>query len=391
VAKFLLLFALLAHLGCSPSLCAATPAAGTASFVLEGNRIYAELGFVRPDGTVRKALAFVDSGSAGMIVSEELFKELQLGEKKPLTFQVGEMPVPVEASAVTSETWLPFPLGKDRKVEALLPAGVMQRYDVVIDYSKRSLTLAQPGTLKGEGYAVPLRVNEKTGLIAVDVGIDGQKYVVTIDCGSAYTWLGKKTAGGWLKDHPEWERGTGAVGLSNMRMADDGIEATGTLLRIPEMQLGPMRVRRIGALAIGPSTTSWDFMEWYSQKNPEPVIGWLGGNVLRGFRITLDYPNRTSYWLKKTELDAHDLDQVGLSLVAKDGYFVSAIATQKGKRTVEGIEVGDRLLRVGGLETKDATRGQILQAMHGKPGEIRDLVLKRDGKQFAVSAKVVSF
>lgn len=364
---------------------------GTTTFVLEGNRIYAELDFVRPDGTVRTALAFVDSGSPEMIVSEALFKELQLDQKKPLTFHVGAMPVHVEASAVTKDPWLPFPLGDNRNVEALLPAGVMQKFQVVIDYAQRSLTLAEPGTLKPEGVAVPFRVNEKTGLIAVNAAIDGQSYAVTIDCGSAYTWLDKKAAGLWLKDHPEWERGTGAVGLSNMRMADDGIEANGTIMRLGEMQLGALKLKQIGALAIGPSKTNWDFMDWYSQKSPVPVIGWLGGNVLRGFRITLDYANRTSYWLKQAELNEHDLDQVGLTLQSNHGFFVTAIVTQKGKPTVEGVQIGDKLLKISELDTDGAAWGQVFAAMHGKPGEIRELVLERDGKQFTVSAKVLSF
>ena len=162
-------------------------------------------------------------------------------------------------------------------------------------------------------------------------------------------------------------------------------------MRLGEMQLGALKLKQIGALAIGPSKTNWDFVQWYSQKNLGPVIGWLGGNVLRGFRITLDYPNRTSYWLKQANLDEHDLDQVGLTLQSNHGLFVSAIVTQKGKPTVEGVQVGDKLLKIGELDTKGATWGQVFAAMHGKPGEMRTLVLERAGKQFIVSAKVVSF
>jgi hypothetical protein len=375
-----------------PCLASQTPASGTARLVLDGNRIYAELAFVRPDGTLRKALAFVDLGSPAMIVSEALFKELQLSEKAKLTFQVGEKPVQVDSSTVTKDAWLPFPVGDGRNVEALLPAGVMQKFQVVIDYARSSLTLAQPGTLKPEGVPVAMRVNEKTGLIAVEVSVDGQTYPMTMDCGSAYTWLRKTTAQSWLSAHAEWERGIGAVGPSNMRMADDGIEATGTLLRIPEIQLGGLQVRQIGALAIGPSKTNWDFLDWYSEKNPERVIGWLGGNVLRAFRITIDYPDRKSYWLREAEVDSHDLEQIGLTLKSQQGgYFVTAIVRQRGRPTVEGVEVGDRLLQVDGLQTKTATWGAIFAAMHGKPGELRTLVLERDGRQFTVHTRVVAF
>jgi len=385
--SLLALFAL-----CLPCVGSQTPLSGTAPFISDGNRVYAELAFVRPDGTLHKVLAFVDLGSPSTILSEALFKELQLDQHRPLTFKIGDMPVREESNTVTSDTWLPYSIGNNRIVEALLPAGVLQKYQVVIDYAQRKLTLAQPGTLKPRGVPVPFRINEKTGIIAVEVSIDGRSYPITIDNGSAYTWLRRTTVQKWLDVHPEWLRGTGAVGTSNMRMADDGIESAGALVRIPEIKLGSLFLRQIGALAIGPSSTNWDFIDWYSQKNPVPVIGWLGGNVLQGFRITIDYPNHMIYWLRQKELDPHDLDQVGLTLKSKTGeYFVAAIATQHGNPTVEGVQVGDKLLQIGALHTASATWGAIFSAMHGEPGEIRTLFLERGIQQFTVKAKVVAF
>jgi len=327
-----------------------------------------------------------------VILSEALYKELHLDQRKALIFNIGTMPVRADSSDVTSDTWLPFSVGDNRRVEALLSAGMMQKYEVVIDYAHRTLTLARPGTLKAAGAPIPCRVNEKTGLSVVEVSIAGQAYPVTIDSGSAYTWLSKTVVQEWLAVHPTWVRGTGAVGASNMRMADDGIEATGVLVRIPDIKLGSLHLRQIGALAIGPSSTNWDFVDWYSKKNPLPVIGWLGGNVLRDFRITIDYPNRMTYWLSQAELDVHDLDQIGLTLKNKGGeYLVAAVATKNGKRTVEGVQTGDKLLQVGELHTNAATRAAILSAMHGKPGELRTLVLERDNRRFTVQAEVMHF
>jgi hypothetical protein len=364
----------------------------TTSFIFEGNRIYAELAFVRPDGTLHKTLAFVDSGSPSMIVSPALFDELQLSQGRAVTFQIGGLPIHLNSSATTKDPWLPFAVGENRQVEALLPAGVMQGFQVVIDYAEHSLTFRQPGGIKNEGTAVPFRINEKTGLMTVDATIDGHSYPMTIDCGSAYSWLRKTTAKSWLPTHPEWERGTGAVGASNMRMADDGIEAEGTLLRIPEMRLASLPLQQVGALAIGPSKTNWDFMDWYSEKNPVLVIGWLGGNVLHNFRITLDYPNRTSYWLQQTQPDAHDLDQVGLTLKFTNGkYLVSAVVSQKAKPTVEGVQPGDELLQIDALQTKGTTWGAIFSALHGRPGEDRSLLVKRGDRQFIAHAPVIAF
>jgi hypothetical protein len=369
-----------------------TPTSGTAHFILDGNRMYAEVAFLRPNGTLRKALVFVDLGSPSAVLSRELLKELDLGSRKRLALEVGNLMVTTDSGDVTSDPWLPFLIGEHRTVEGLLPAGILKKYQVVIDYAQRTLTLAEPGTLGPEGLAVPFEMNEKTGLISVDLTTGGKTYRMTIDNGSAYTWLRKATAQEWLAAHPDWQRGTGAVGPSNMRMSDDGIEAAGILLRIPEVQLGALPLREVGALAIGPSNKNWDFIDWYSKKNAAPVIGWLGGNVLRNFRITIDYVKHVSYWLRQSESDPHDLDQVGLTLESKHGqYFVAGVATQNGKTTVEGVEVGDQLLQIDGLRTDVLTWAAIYDAMHGRPGEVRNLVLERNGRQFRVPAKVTAF
>lgn len=375
-----------------PSGHSETPTSGTAHFILDGNRMYAEVAFVRPNGTLRKALVFVDLGSPSPVLSEELLKDLDLGSKKVLALEVGNLLVTTDSGDVTSDPWLPFLIGDHRTVEGLLPAGVLKKYQVVIDYAQRTLTLAEPGTLGPEGLVVPFQMNEKTGLISVDLTISGRTYRMTIDNGSAFTWLRKATAEEWLTAHPDWQRGTGAVGPSNMRMADDGIEARGILLRIPEVQLGPLALREVGALAIGPSNKNWDFIDWYSKKNAVPVIGWLGGNVLRNFRITIDYAKHVSYWLRQRESDPHDLDQVGLTLESRHGqYFVAGVATQNSKTTVEGVEVGDQLLQIDGLRTNAVNWAAVYDAMHGRPGEVRNLVLERNGRQFRVPARVTAF
>jgi len=275
----------------------------------------------------------------------------------------------------------------------MLPAGVLRKYVVVIDYNDRTLTLAQPGSIQPEGIPTPFRIHPKTGLIAIDTAIDGKHYATTIDNGSAYTWFQQSTAKAWLGAHPDWERGVGAVGVSNMRMSDDGTEASGVLIRIPKIAAGPLDFEQIGVLALGRAKGSeQDFFDWYSKKNAVPVIGWLGGNVLKQFRLTIDYPNQTIYWLKQTDPDSNDMDQVGLTLMAKaGGYIVAGIAKKNGKPTVENIQPGDELLRIDNLETKHAGWGAIYSALHGKPGEIRTLVVERAGRELTVQAKVTAF
>jgi hypothetical protein len=305
------------------------------------------------------------------------------------------MPVHVPAVQVTSDPSPPYFVGSDLRVEAVLPAGVMQKYQVVIDYRKRTLTFAPPGTLKPKGIPVPFHVNKETGLIAVDASVNGHTYPITIDNGSAYTWVRQSTAKGWLAAHPDWGRGVGAVGPSNMMMAGNGWESSGILLRIPEVMIGQLSLKDVGALAAGPGppvSGKLELFDWYSTKNALPVMGWLGGNALKHFRLTIDYPHRTMYWLTQGTPDSHDLDQVGITLQAKGGdYIVAAVATKKGRPAVQNVQPGDKLLRIDALETRHASWGAIYSALHGKPGEVRHLLLERNGIQLKVAAKVTAF
>jgi hypothetical protein len=380
---------------CVISFVQGSSSAGTTTFVFDGNRMYAELGFVRPDGSIHRALAFVDMGSPTMFLRESLYKDLQLDRNTSLVFRVGELPAEVPRTEVIRDRSEPRSIGSDLKVEGMLPAGILQRYQVVIDYKMRTLALARPRSVTPEGVSVPFQINEKTGLIAVDASIDGKPYQITIDNGSAYTWIRQSAAKNWLASHRDWERGVGAVGASNMMMSGDGTETSGTLMRIPEISLGSLIIEDVGVLAAGPGkgfSGNLDLFDWYSQKNVVPVIGWIGGNALKGFRLTIDYPNRMMYWLKQSDPDAHDLDQVGLTLRSEGSVFVvAAVATKNGKATVEGVLPGDKLIRVGELELGKATWGAIYDAMHGKPGESRSLILERGGNRVTVAAKVTAF
>ena len=168
---------------------AAAPHSGTTPFVFDGNRMYAELVFLRPDGSTDRALAFVDLGTPAVALRESLFKDLKLDRGQPLVFTIGGFRIQVPAADVVSEPRAPSSLGVELKVEGVLPAGVLKNYQVVIDYRGRALTVARPRTLNPRGVAVPFRMNENTGLLAIDVSIDGSSYPITIDNGSAYTWI----------------------------------------------------------------------------------------------------------------------------------------------------------------------------------------------------------
>jgi hypothetical protein len=405
----------------SPSLdstAQGAPRSATLPFVLDDNRMFVELEFIRPDGSTRKALAYVNMGQAAPVLSDDLFRELEIDQGRPLDFRFGTMAIRVNAAAtLTQDEAMSFRIGlggSDKPdtptyggndvakqffaplpVEAMLPAGVLQNFQVVMDYGAKTLTLAAPGTIKPQGVAVPVRLNDQTGLVTADAVVGGKLRKLVIDNGGSYTVLRASAVNDMLDDHPEWQRGVGAVGEANAMMG--GPDTAAPMLRLPQMEVGALRLDDSGAVGSGMgSTMGWlmggFFWDYYSSKAGVDVDGWFGGNVLKGFRLTLDYPNQTIYWLKENDLDPHDLDQVGITLVrAANKYVVGGIALKGGKPTVQGVEVGDTLVQVGPLKVDSATRGQILAALHGEPGERRHLILDRDGKRIELDAVVTRF
>jgi C-terminal processing protease CtpA/Prc len=121
-----------------------------------------------------------------------------------------------------------------------------------------------------------------------------------------------------------------------------------------------------------------------------PIIGAIGGNVLRAFRLEIDYANNAAYFEKDGTLD-NDLAIAAITVEPRwDGsYVVSGVARRNGKTLVENVLAGDKLLKIDQLEVTGKSLARVVGALQGKNGEQRILVIERDGKRITVTAPVV--
>ncbi len=182
-------------------------------------------------------------------------------------------------------------------------------------------------------------------------------------------------------------------------MVDQAFEQQATLVRVPTMALGALRLRDVGVLGSGPARGDVIgpligrlFWNAWEKGAPGPVAGWLGGNVLSRYRVTIDYAHHVTYWQEVGPPRTDELDGVGLSWVhTPTEYRVGGIVHRTGLPDVGGAIVGDRLIAVDGRDAATMTRGTLLDALAGAPRQYHRLSLDRDGQRFEVNLPVSAY
>jgi len=378
---------------------AAPGATVTVPFTLDHNRMIVDVEFVRPDGSMRPARAWVDTGNQFLMLGERLARELGVGipaaKLEGTQYDIVRVPstpalrlagVPLRVEGVAAEVVVGAATMPGVPAEANLPASVLRRGRVVFDYPRRRMTFGPAGSVAPRGVPIPCRVNAETGLLQIAATLDGESVQLGVDNGSAGTWVSEALTGTWLTRHPEWAHAVGAVGSANF--FGFGFEAQGVLMRLAEIGLGPLKARSVALLGLPQG-----LFDWYSKKTAGPVAGFLGANVLAGFRLEVDFPGQMTYWESGPAVGADDLDIVGVTLRPEaDGSFtIAGVATRAGKPAVDGLRTGDRLIRVDGVEAGGATMGAVVSALRGRPGARRSLLVERSGRRESVAARVTRF
>jgi hypothetical protein len=393
----------LAAIGCFGLLVgaqAAEPArSATIPFTLDHNRLLIEAEFQRKDGTRRKARVWVDAGNPEFSMSHRLARDLGVDlsttqpkaadkslETPPPTVRVGGILLNfqgVKSTVVFEQGWLVNVMQAD----ANLPSTVLKHYQVVFDYPRSEFTLVEQGSLEPIGVRVPSHFHPLTGIIQIDAVIDGEAHSLALDNGSSYSFMSDELVRRLMGRHPTWPRHLGALGCANIWGWWPN-EPDWPMLRLPELEWGGMRLADVGVAGLPKG-----MVEWYSQKAARPVDGFLGANVLKTWRVQIDYRSGAVYFQQRPNVNPHDMDLVGLAVRPEsDGsYSILGVARRDGKPAVVGVEVGDKLMKIDRLTVPGATMGAVVDALRGKPGDVHTLLLERRGKPFQVEAKVERF
>jgi hypothetical protein len=380
----------------------------TVPIILDHNRMLVDAEIQRKDGSWRKARLWIDSGSPDFFISESLARDLgiDLSEAEnstntisnltiipPSGVRIGDMNLNFE-DVNSRVMFQPFWLFSTMRCDGNLPSTVLKQYHIVFDYPKRQLTIAAPNSLKPRGIPCTAIINPNTGIVQINAFIDGDSLSFALDNGASYSFISEERLKKYLEANPDLSHIIGTLGCANMWGWWPPDEQSFHVIRLPEINWGQIRLNNVGIVGVpkfspeGPTLGTW-----YSKKTARPVDGFLGTNAFKAYRIEIDYANSIVYFEKDAEIDTNDMDMVGLSVrqLADSSYQIIGIAKKDNKPAVEGVESGDILISIGDFKTKGATMGTVIDALRGKPGELRSLFIERRCKQIRINAKVIHF
>jgi len=220
-------------------------------------------------------------------------------------------------------------------------------------------------------------------MVQIEASIDGKKYSLALDSGAPYSMISSDEIKNWGTQHADWPEAVGAAGPASLlppRLL------RGAMMRVQQINWGGLLLKNVGVVGMDP-----EFVSWYSKKTAAPVIGFLAWNILRAYRVTIDYQHSTVYFEKEAELDAHDMDVVGLALARSrtGGYAVVAVAQKDSKPLVEQVQQGAKLLKVDDVDVSNRDLEKVIEALRGDPGDVHVLMLDRKGATLTVKARVM--
>jgi hypothetical protein len=370
------------------------PAVGREPLSVEGNAPIIMVQFKRPDGTRREARFVLDSGGGAVLLDSNLASELGLRTRGSVIEESGERYAPIDLPqasigglAVSFDTSKAFvhlgtrSFDSRERVEGLLPGKALEPYQVVLDYPKGLFTIAPSGCIKHVGTEMDSPFLPASGHPRVTLRELNKEYGFLLDTGARVTLARRDLIESWIAAHPDWPSTTGASGTADMP-GGDGKEL---LLRVPEIVWGSFHIEHVLIVSRPDQTFSQSSFE-----TPEAIIGALGGNVLDGFRIEIDYPHGKTYLEQVHQPDANDMNSAGLVLDvnSENQLVVRAISATADQTTKDNVHPGDVIVKIGDKSYNPWTITEASQALSGIVGQKRQLLIRRNGVEIQASVVI---
>lgn len=265
-----------------------------------------------------------------------------------------------------------------------LPSTLLKDYEVVVDYGRRTITLATPGRVALSGVRTPVVVNASNGLVVVTVDMDGRTVALGLDPGTPVSFLSEALAGEIFRRNPGWPRRVGAVGKANLWGTPD--EAAWILTAMPPIKMGAFEVPAHLAVVLPAAG-----VDWLGARAGTRLDGLLGADALLDLRMGIDFANGALYWERLGENGGSPQGAVGVTLGPARGgaWVILAVHGGGGDGGNEGLRRGDVLVAVDGAMATGRSMGEVWDLMMGKPCEERTLDVDRQGEPMTVVVRLM--
>ncbi|MGH7461405.1 MAG: hypothetical protein ACREMA_10295, partial [Longimicrobiales bacterium] len=114
----------------------------------------------------------------------------------------------------------------------------------------------------------------------------GVKYGFLLDTGASFTMVSDALLKTWGSEHPDWPRHAGAFG--------EAATLGGQTLETMFVPRGLWQSQQLAEFGVT-SQREGTFERYMSRMMTAPIVGALAGNVLKHFRVELDYANEKLY------------------------------------------------------------------------------------------------
>jgi hypothetical protein len=273
-------------------------------------------------------------------------------------------------------------------IDGIIGYPLMERFVVAVDFDTRTLTLTGPAAFRPPAGAAELALDNVT---------KSREPVVTA---RVIVGGGRAVEGRFLVDEPHPDS---LLFATPFVREHDLLAAARTLTSrlLPGTATGvggqfDLEIGRVEALQLGPFSLAHPTAAHATNARAgafarTDIAGIIGGEILRRFRMTLDYAHGRMFLERgKRFTDPFEADASGMKVKSLLGSFRQFEVTEVAPATPAadaGVRVGDRLLAIDGRPDAEWTVWTI-QTMLRKPGESHAVILGRGDRTLTVTLKL---
>ncbi len=252
----------------------------------------------------------------------------------------------------------------------VLGFNVLNRFRVTLDYHRRTVMLERSGGALPPGWAKQVSFMGATPMLDVEVEDIG-RVPMLLDTGAAMSILPVEAAQRWQPLR------SASLGLTL------GVGGAGNIpqaARAGSVKVAGATIRGVTMMFSSPAPKGAPV-----QILSEAGFGLLGNNLLRHFRLTIDYPMRTvvlQRMPRPASLDDAATVGIVLDLTAEGAKVAGTIPLSSAWEA--GIERGDEVLAVNGRPTRGVPPSEVQKWLTGEEGTFKRVLLQRGTRRWEV-------